>query len=288
MDVDAPGYDSNALLRQNAASHGAVEDPFTDCNYSTNGCTSYWAHNRIASSIISPWDRDGDPNDCFYGDPVDISGITVSFDTDATTGAQRFIFSSSFTNNLIDPTTLIDYSFKASWDTTASTEPVYSCVVAWKLDGETMWRSNGSNMIFTMVDSYVASGYNWGIWTDGSVGNNWSGKPWAYANAGIMSTSHSFLEVNAGNAIGYTVKPNTTFRFVIRQQSSTFESGGQNSYRNSGYETRAGKQRIGTSGLILQEYSADGSAGNPQNIWNVGGGNYIFPFGLPYIEFTTP
>ena len=291
-DVDAPGYDSTAGLPQNDAVYGADEDAFTACNYnSSRGCTSYWSLNKISSSLVSPFHRDGDPRDCFYGDPVDLSTFNLSFDT-ANNGYQRIIFSrmgsasQGFDNNLIDSSGN-DYAAKATFDTAASTEPLYVVSGIYKLPGDTGWRTatpSNFNMMLSVPHS-ASNSYLLGVYKDGSTGNNWSDKPFVFVNTSLARSGTDFCAVDNTNAQGYSVISGTVFRFQIRQMSNDTITGNNNA---AGHEPRAGKQRFSKDGIILQEYSADLSAGQSNNIWSANAAQNSYSYGLPYLEITIP
>ena len=266
----------------------------TACEYAP-GCSNVLALNYDPTIVDSDGVPNGSPADCFYGEAVDISNISIIQD-DSTPGETKLVFSDNF-----DPTTLTDPASGINHQKIQATTgtPAFNLTMQYKLPSETDWKAN--NKIYNpFQNASLPSGYSdaLGVWQDGSTGNAWSGKPWI--NPSWLGPSSGYLK----NADG-TLISGVSFRIQVyaivsydtntNMQPEGWDAQGNPQYPAAGYYSEWG--HAGGDNKFLQPHSENhyfqGSGrralqsafGREIQHSGMGASNYI-NYNKPYIEYT--
>ena len=223
----------------------------------------------------------GNPNDCFYGDPVSLAGITVSQDT-TVTGMPKLIFSQNF-----DTTTLThngtDYSYKQGSHGNAH---LFRVTCIYKMPGDTRFKrvvKHGSQNATLPLTGAV----DWlGVWEDQSTGNAWSGKPFIGNNTDLITDWYT------GGTSAYNGEfiPGITIRFQVNAVVD---------YRKTNIPTTSISSQWGRKPLAAEKTPYDPSnpyrktGGMLSTVWGRENVYYDIDLnsglveGQPYIEFIT-
>jgi hypothetical protein len=304
IDLSNPGVGRNpAATIDNSlldnANNGAA---LNSCAYDASGCSNVQALNYNPNIA----DHAGDPASCFYGSPIDFSGITVSHvDTvNSSYDVTKLIFSGNF-----DPTTLTDPNtgINHQRNHTGTGSPLFAVTGTYKLPNETEWSpvehgGNYGNIWHQNLASPTGPFDELGVWTDDSTGNAWSGLPWLYSGWMSAITNRVLYNNNTGN--DFRIATGTSVRLQIRAivdwtantdmiPGGYDAGGGYTPYQVGNYWITGWEPRGGTSSpnsntypymrggdiplktVYGREIPYDGFVGNPK-----------FQVGLPYIEYT--
>ena len=237
------GRDQYARLESmNVANNGYNNITGGACIYQA-GCSNVLALNYDPTILDSDGVPNGNPEDCFYGETVDISNISIVQD-DSTPGETKLVFSDNFdSTTLTDPVSGINHQkFQATSGT-----PVFNLKMQYKLPAESHWKAD--HKIYNPFQNTSASGgYSdaLGVWEDASSGNAWSGKPWI--NPIWLGASPGYLKNADGTLISGVSFRIQVYAIVNYDTNTNMQPRGWDAQGNPQYEPAGYYSEWGHSG----------------------------------------